>query len=767
MPNPSIKNERVYRALRRRGYSKESAARISNAQKRRAKSVDALVAYVERADHNPALADAYARLLPELPSLKGESLGPGITRIRGNLCNVHGRYGRCPGAQATNPRQERSDQRRQTRQTRAQQRQAARDQALADEATTRADEDAYIAEGGTAKERAARRREVAQARRARAAARREAARQAREREAADRANEDEAERNERLAEEQPKGGGGGKKPKPSGDEKKRQQQEQRAQTARATAASVGLGAGAVEALRTAAEAGGAKNAMLSRLGLIDAAGDATDQGRRALSALERGDVRGYRAAVQDAQARLGREADRTKREQERTANASKREQDRAAREAKRDQERAAREARRDADRAADRADQATRDGRVREDRGGRRQRRIRLRDLMPRRKAASFRVFKDNTGHWRWVAFSSTAYRDRDGEIVSTKALADDVARADATGNYGPLRWWHMPGLDLGDCDFNALSGRVLIESGTFKSERIARIVAAKSADLEISLGFLHPPSDPDTAGVFHTIRRFERSLTPRGKASNLFTQFRVKEPTMALDTVKRAALKALGFGDGDIAALESQAASTEKTADAAGVAYKAADEASAPPEITLNGVTYTLAVKAPPPVEEEPVVEEMAEPPLDEGMAMEEDPEGGLTLSPEDLSAIGQAVGAALEPLLGAMNFEQKMRGMVDELKTSLGGYQAQKDSEAAEQREQLGALAQTVKAQGETLADLTGTQPAAVVARASASQSTIVPDTDPLVATVKAQQEPQYTHPFGDMMGKLFGNGQAPPAN
>lgn len=421
---------------------------------------------------------------------------------------------------------------------------------------------------------------------------------------------------------------------------------------------------------------------------------------------------------------------------------------------------------------ADRAERAKRDGRLLREHGGHRQRRIRLRDLMPRRKAASFQVFKDASGHWRWVAFSSTAYRDRDGEIVSTKALADDVARADATGNYGPLRWWHVPGLDLGLCDFNALSGRVLIESGTFKTERIARIVAAKSADLEISLGFLHPPSDPDAAGVFHTIRRFERSLTPRGKASNLFTQFRVKEPTMALDTVKKAALKALGFGDGDIAALEQQAATTEKTADAAGVAYKAADEPQEPQEVVIGGVTYTLTVKAPPPVEEPAVVEEMAEPPMGEGMAMEEEPEGGLTLSPEDLSAIGQAFSTALTealaPLMGLLDIEKKMAAHVQ---TVMGGYQTQKDSEAAEQRATVESLAATVKAQGETLADLTGTQPAAVVTRGSASQSTIVSESDPLVATVKAQQEPAYTHPFGDMMGKLFGpaagNGQMPPAN
>jgi hypothetical protein len=254
MPNPSIKNERVYRALRRRGYSKESAARISNAQakRRRHKSLDALVAYVDRADHSPAVADAYARLLPELPSYKGESLGPGITRIRGNLCNVHGRYGRCPGSGSASA--ERTDAKRQAREQRRSEQRAASDAARAEEDAKRSEEDAYIAGGATAKERAARRREVAEKRRERAAARREAARQARAQEAQQRAQEDEAERNERLGEEKPKGGGGGGggKKKPSADEKRAQQAQQRAQTAARLGSTLGLGHGTVDALRTAA-----------------------------------------------------------------------------------------------------------------------------------------------------------------------------------------------------------------------------------------------------------------------------------------------------------------------------------------------------------------------------------------------------------------------------------------------------------------------------------------------------------------------------------
>jgi hypothetical protein len=165
------------------------------------------------------------------------------------------------------------------------------------------------------------------------------------------------------------------------------------------------------------------------------------------------------------------------------------------------------------------------------------------------------------------------------------------TARSRTTGTYGPLRWWHTPGLDLGDCDFNAMHGRVLIESGTFRSPAIAQKVAQAAPGLEISLGFVHLPNEPDADGVFHHIRRFERSLVPRGKASNRFTAFTVKETRM-FDPTKVAALKTLGFSDDDITGLQAQAEATEKSATDQGVAFKA-DEPAELPDVIINGVTY------------------------------------------------------------------------------------------------------------------------------------------------------------------------------
>ena len=396
---------------------------------------------------------------------------------------------------------------------------------------------------------------------------------------------------------------------------------------------------------------------------------------------------------------------------------------------------------------------------------------------LPATKDSSFRVFKDASGNMRWVAQSSTAYQDRDKEIVSTKALADDCRFADKHGAYGPLRWWHCPGLDLGDCDFNAMHGRVLLESGTFRSPAIAQKVARAADILEISLGFLHLPTEPDASGVFHHIRRFERSLVPRGKASNRFTAFRVKERPM-FDPTKVAALKTLGFSDDDITNLQTQAEATEKAADAQQVAYKAddAEPEAELPDLVINGVTYK-AFGAPtmkPPAAD---AEDAAEPPETPGEAPDaedlaeapEDTGGGLTLSPEDISAIGQAVSdaltTALGPLVSTMDLTNKIGNHMTDLKNMMGGYQTKKDATDAEKAEQILALQVSLKDTQTKLDELLGLQPA-VAPRASAAPQTALnpfnPADNALLQSVKDQvpvDQQQYVNGFEDLKLKLFG--------
>lgn len=126
-----------------------------------------------------------------------------------------------------------------------------------------------------------------------------------------------------------KGGGGGKGKggEPAGADK----QAARTQAATETAAGVGLREQEVGALQRLAAGGAAAaddSAKLTELGLAqsfeDGSSEITDAGRRALAALERGDVRGYQAALQDARDKRTRQQATATRQQEQTARQQRR-----------------------------------------------------------------------------------------------------------------------------------------------------------------------------------------------------------------------------------------------------------------------------------------------------------------------------------------------------------------------------------------------------------------------------------------------------------
>ena len=183
---------------------------------------------------------------------------------------------------------------------------------------------------------------------------------------------------------------------------------------------------------------------------------------------------------------------------------------------------------------------------------------------------SGFFVTKDAKGNYRWVLISSSAYVDRDGEIVTEKALVRAVERMDETGDYGQLRWWHT-GVVLGDADYAAVHAHQLIESGTFVSKSVAAAVAVAAQGLGASIGFKHPPTQPRNK-QYEDIAIQERSILPRGKESNLFTQLSVTGGRM--DDTKKAALFDL-LGEEEATALLSRADVTAKAADEAGFTRK------------------------------------------------------------------------------------------------------------------------------------------------------------------------------------------------
>jgi hypothetical protein len=332
----------------------------------------------------------------------------------------------------------------------------------------------------------------------------------------------------------------------------------------------------------------------------------------------------------------------------------------------------------------------------------------------------SFTVYKDHTGAHRWIARTTTAYRDRDREILPIAALDADSQRMTAMRQFGPLRWWHVgrpeplneqapwgAGLDLGDCDFSMQIGTTRVESGTFKSAALGQRIAETAAEYELSPGFFHPPDQPGADGVFTTIRTFERSLVPTryGRASNLFTGLTVKEQRMEPDEMERrfkAAIEQLRLPADQAAALADGLIHADKSAQAQGIAYKSDDAPAvytAPdgsPGIIVDGRFVTLKAAPPPFAEKAPMpAEEMVE-------AGETELSDGLDEEGMDDAAFAKLVAKEVMALIAPLFGDMKM----SEMKAIF----ATKDAGRAQE---IATLEATLKSVQDQLAALSGLQP------------------------------------------------------
>ena len=231
----------------------------------------------------------------------------------------------------------------------------------------------------------------------------------------------------------------------------------------------------------------------------------------------------------------------------------------------------------------------------------------------------------------------------------------------------------------------------------------------------------------------------------------------------MSLTPEKAATLKdLLGGDDALFQSVVGQIASTDKAAQADGVAYK-----DAPAEtITINGVVYAPVVateKAAPPIEGSPE-EEAAESP-EEAAAEGDIADSGDTadenmLTPAEITAIAQQTAQTLlDALMPHLGIGQKM----DEVKSLLGGMAggyAKKDAELAEVKEELA----TVKA---IVTDLSGTQPRIMQGGYRASQAAVTVTTDETKLKDAQPTADPVAAAFGSFMTDLgFGSPQQPQA-
>src|SRR6185295_5191606 len=163
-----------------------------------------------------------------------------------------------------------------------------------------------------------------------------------------------------------------------------------------------------------------------------------------------------------------------------------------------------------------------------------------------------FKVFQDKEGKYRWLSFSSNAFEDNQKELFTTPALEEAVEHADKTGERGPLLYFHVKSAEIGQCDFQAVQGRFLVESGTFNDtplgQKALEYLLTTDEEQQVSLGFKYRLGD-ELDRQYDWFRFNERSVLPSGLAANNYTKFLVLGEEDPMNPVKEAKLKEV-FGE-------------------------------------------------------------------------------------------------------------------------------------------------------------------------------------------------------------------------
>lgn len=160
-----------------------------------------------------------------------------------------------------------------------------------------------------------------------------------------------------------------------------------------------------------------------------------------------------------------------------------------------------------------------------------------------------FSIFKQTDDTYRWVGVTSSGFRDRDKQLVTSDALKADVERMNKEASFGNLSFWHVmfkeehpqtldPGiaLDIASCDVSEMAGEVSnLESGVFFDNAVGKAFADVQNDMGFSIEFFYPASEPDAQGNFNNIHRYRRTILPKQHASNLMS-----DSTLAIQKATR-----------------------------------------------------------------------------------------------------------------------------------------------------------------------------------------------------------------------------------
>lgn len=190
-----------------------------------------------------------------------------------------------------------------------------------------------------------------------------------------------------------------------------------------------------------------------------------------------------------------------------------------------------------------------------------------------------------------WLfTWSANAFKDREGEIFSTKALESWADRASERDDKGTYNFWHIPGSDFAVKKWVGVPGRFLVEAGPFTKDAKGKAAQAFFA----AYPDRHPTLAPEgwgcsveyrylpeerKKGVYNNVEITRTSVLPRFAAANTWTA--VKEVTMALTDAQKKAAQEL-FGEDLAASILGEAEAKTKELEP-NVAHKGEGEQTEP----------------------------------------------------------------------------------------------------------------------------------------------------------------------------------------
>jgi hypothetical protein len=200
--------------------------------------------------------------------------------------------------------------------------------------------------------------------------------------------------------------------------------------------------------------------------------------------------------------------------------------------------------------------------------------------------------------HFTW---STNAFKDREDEIFTTKALETYVLESEEKEDKGTFDFWHIPGTDFAKKEWQGVIGRFLVEAGPYLDNELGK--SAKEFFSKHSEGhseiapegwgaspmYRFLSEDRKEDGIYNWLWVTKTSTLPRAAAANIWTE---GKQIMLTEEQRKAAVTI--FGKETVEALEAEGLKKTEDLEGQGIEHKSNSEEK-PVEVDLDGIAEAV----------------------------------------------------------------------------------------------------------------------------------------------------------------------------